>query len=340
LARIELSKSAFFHNLTLLSEKLGGKDKLAIVLKDNAYGHGLMPMAKLSHEFGLETAIVRTYKEAEAIKTFFKKIVILNPRTPHIIEKNYSLVVNSIAQLQTIPDTAKIELKIDTGMHRNGICSREIDKAFVLIKQKNLSLEGVLTHFRSADEMGSELFWQIQNWKKIKNQIALLCKKHNLRRPLFHSANSAATLRLSKFEDSFARCGIAAYGYHELPPVFGKFDLQPVLKLYAEKIATIHVSKGERIGYGGTFTAPYDMTVSTYDIGYGDGFLRFNGKGKFILSGKQVLGKISMDSLAVEGSKEEICLIGNAKEIANYFQTISYDILVKLNSEIPRIITH
>jgi alanine racemase len=340
LARIELSKNAFFHNLTLLSEKLGSKHKLAIVLKDNAYGHGLMPMAKLSHEFGLETAIVRTYKEAEVIKTLFKKIVILNPRTPHIIEKNYSLTINSISQLQTLPDAVKIELKIDTGMHRNGICSGEIDKAFVLIKQKNLSLEGVLTHFRSADEMGSELFWQIQNWKKIKNKIAQLCNKYDINLPLFHSANSAATLRLSKLEDSFARCGIAAYGYHELPPAFGKFDLQPVLKLYAEKIATIQVSKGDRIGYGGTFTAPSKMTISTYDIGYGDGFLRFNGKGKFTLSDKEVLGKISMDSLAMEGSENEICLIGNAKEIANYFQTISYDILVKLNPEIPRIITH
>ncbi len=339
MARIELSKSAFFHNLALLSNKLGSKQKLAIVLKDNAYGHGLLPMAELSSAFGLSIAIVRTYDEAEAIENYFEKIIILNPAAPYIDNRRYSLTVNDLSQIPLLPPEQKIELKIDTGMHRNGIAIRELEKAFKLILKRGLKLEGVMTHFRSADEMGSELFWQLQNWQNVKKRVRTLCQTAAIPVPSFHSANSAATLRLQHHEDDFARCGIAAYGYHQMPESFGAFDLQPVLKLFARKITTTTLEKGERIGYGGSFTAPHKMKVSTYDIGYGDGFFRFDGKGMLHLAGEEIVGKISMDSLTAVGDKPEICLIKNAKEIADRFGTISYDVLVKLNPAITRIVT-
>ena len=339
MARIELSRSAFFHNLSFLTQKLGGKEKLAVVLKDNAYGHGLLPMAMLSHKFGLTRAVVRTYKEAEQIKHLFMHIIILNPSAPHIADQRYSLTVNTLSQISTLPHNASIELKVDTGMHRNGIALSELHEAFQRISEQKLLLKGAMTHFRSADELSSELFWQRRNWQKAKEEIATLCQSHKMPLPLFHSANSAAVLRLNHDEDDFARCGIAAYGYHQMPDIFGAYSLKPVLKLFAQKIATTTLQKGERIGYGGRFTAPHEMCVSTYDIGYGDGFLRFNGEGRFAPGGNPILGKISMDSLCVEGDREEVCLIPNAKETADFFGTISYDILVKLNSEIPRIIT-
>jgi len=339
LARIELSKVAFFHNLAFLTQKLGGEEKLAVVLKDNAYGHGLLPMAALSHEFGLQRAVVRTYKEAEQIKHLFAHIIILNPSPPHIADKRYSLTINSLSQITTLPQNASIELKIDTGMHRNGIALSELHEAFQRISEQKLLLKGAMTHFRSADELSSELFWQRQNWQKAKEKITTLCKTYKIPLPLFHSANSAAVLRLNHDEDDFARCGIAAYGYHQIPEIFGTYSLKPVLKLFAQKIATTTLKKGERIGYGGRFTVPHEMRVSTYDIGYGDGFLRFGGEGQFRAGGNQILGKVSMDSLCIEGERDEVCLIPDAKEIADFFGTISYDILVKLNSEIPRIVT-
>ena len=338
MARIELDKNAFFHNLAFLTQKLGGKKKLAVVLKDNAYGHGLLPMAKLSSSFGVQRAIVRTYNEAEQIKHLFAHIIILNPCAPHIADRRYSLTVNSLSQIARLPQNSSIELKIDTGMHRNGIAFCELHEAFQKIAERQLILKGVMTHFRSADELGSELFWQRRNWQNTKEEIAALCETYNIHPPLFHSANSAAVLRLNQYEDDFARCGIAVYGYHQMPDVFGRFPLKPVLKLFAQKIATTTLQKGERIGYGGRFTAPCKMRVSTYDIGYGDGFLRFDGEGEFAPGGNQILGKISMDSLCVEGDREEVCLIPDAKETADFFGTISYDILVKLNSQIPRTV--
>ena len=337
---ITISRKAFFHNLTLLSEKLGSKEKLSIVLKDNAYGHGLIQIATLAHEFGLIQAIVRTYDEAEEIRNLFEHIIVLAPKAPHICKPNYSVVINNLSTLSQLPIHTKVELKVDTGMHRNGLTKDDLNEAFSIIKKKHLILSGAMTHFRSADILSSELFWQIKTWKHVKQTIKNLCTTFTMPIPLFHSANSATVLRLKKYDDDFARCGIAAYGYHELDPIFDVLDLHPILELHAHKISTLQLDKYQRIGYGGSFTAQKKMTVSTYDIGYGDGFFRFNGNGNFITNGYKILGKISMDSFSVEGDCEEIIILKDAKEIAHFFDTISYDVLVKLSAGLKRVIVH
>ncbi len=338
MAYITLSRSAFFHNLELLCKKAGGKENLFIVLKDNAYGHGLAQMAKLSSEFGLECAVVRNYEEASQISGLFKDIIILNPVAPHKQSKNYSIVINDIATLCELKPNTSIHLKIDTGMHRNGLYPNEIFDAINKIEENSLHLKAVMTHYRSADELGSELFWQLKVWEQVKEKIKRVLKKRKSPLPIFHSANSAALLRLKNLKGESARCGIGAYGYHELNPLFGEFDLLPVLKLYARRISTKELKKAQRIGYGGTFQTNSKTTVSTYDIGYGDGLFRYNGKGDFYLGGKKVLGKISMDSICFEGKKDEVLILDDAKKVARFFDTISYDILVKLSSSIQRVI--
>jgi len=324
---ITISKANFFHNLEFLSNKLGSKDKLAVVLKDNAYGHGLKLIAKLSNEYGIKKAIVKSQEEALEIETLFEDIIILNPS----IETNkFDLVINSLEFLKRLKKPQKIHLKVDSGMHRNGLMPDELDEAFEIISKQKHRLKGALTHFRSADELGSEFFWQEKNWKKIKKIILSLCKKHHVSPPLFHSANSATTLRVNSYEDDFARCGISIYGYHEMDETFKEFDLKPVLKLYAQKISSRKLNKGARVGYGGDGILKKDSVVSTYDIGYGDGFFR-----KLY---PNLLGRVSMDSFSMIGDKDEVCIIKDAKEIAKQNNTISYDVLVKLNSKIKRVI--
>jgi len=324
---ITISKANLFHNLNYLSKKLGSKEKLAVVLKDNAYGHGLKLIAKLSSEFGITKAIVKTEDEAQKIKEFFKEIIVLNPS---FLDDNFFLVINSIEQLKNSPASFKVHLKIDTGMHRNGIMIDEIEKAFQLILEKQHKLKGVLTHFRSADELSSELFWQQKQWKEVKEKVKSLCKKYDIKTPLFHSANSAATLRVSSYQDDFARCGIAVYGYHEMDKSFGEFDLKPVLKLYAQKLNSRKLKKGSRVGYGGVGKLQKDEIISTYDIGYCDGFFRNLYP--------NLLGRVSMDSCSMIGDKDEVCLIEDAKKIAKQNNTISYDVLVKLHPDIKRIV--
>ena len=141
---------------------------------------------------------------------------------------------------------------------------------------------------------------------------------------------NSGVLREKKYKDDFARCGIAIYGYHEMPKIFGEFDLKPVLKLYAQKISSRTLKKGSRIGYGGVGILQQDEIISTYDIGYSDGFFRNIYP--------NILGRISMDSFCAISDKNEYCLISNAKKIAKQNNTISYEILVKLHPNIKRII--
>jgi alanine racemase len=324
---IEIDKKAYFHNLELLCKKLGSVDKLSVVLKDNAYGHGLLVMAQLAHEFGVKRAIVRYLDEAKLIESYFDHIVILSPNDE--VEKNqkFSYVINDIEKIKNFSSGLSVHLKVDTGMHRNGVCIDEIKKAIELIQKQNISLDGVMTHFRSADELSSELFWQQKIWEDVKAEVKSLTKTT----PLFHSANSATVLRVDSYNDDFARCGIATYGYDELHSGFNKYDLKPVLSLWAEKISTRVLKKGQRVGYGGQFEASKEMAVSLYDIGYGDGFFRYINDWIF-------LGKVSMDSCMIEGEYDKVCLLDNASKIAKDFSTISYDVLTKLSPFIKRVV--
>jgi alanine racemase len=196
---IKLSKKAFFHNLGAIVEKAGSISKVALVLKDNAYGHGLAEIAKLAKEYGIKRAVVRNIDEAKKIKEYFDYILILADLPDEKMDFNFS--INQIEDLKKIPKNSKVELKIDTGMHRNGLMPFEIKDAFGIIKKRELLLEGVFTHFRSADELSSELFWQDKVFDEVKKEILKLSSEYNFKIPHFHSCNSAALFRfeLMKF---------------------------------------------------------------------------------------------------------------------------------------------
>ena len=333
MATITINKENFYHNLNQIALKTGSVDKIAIVLKDNAYGHGLELMAKLASQFGIKHAIVRKSVEAESIKSLFETVLVLGDKI--VKEDKSSFAINTLDDIAQAQKGAKVELKIDTGMHRNGIALDELDKALTLIKEQELNLVGVMTHFRSADELSSELFWQQKNFDKVKEQV----RESGFENVRFHSHNSAAILRYKHFDEDLVRVGIGAYGYSELPIPFDEVTLKPVLTLHAKKTSTRVLKKGERVGYGGDFIAPKEMTVSTYDLGYGDGWCRGNsGQPYSTAEGLPILGRVSMDFIVLESTKEEVCVMNDAKEAAKQFDTISYEVTTALSSEIPKAI--
>lgn len=339
MAYIGLDFNAYRHNLNYLGKICKGVDKLIVVFKDNAYGHGLNQMAPLAAAAGVKMAAVRSRDEAKQINGLFDKILILadypDENSPH----SWTFAAHSIEDLQNFPEKSNIHLNLDTGMHRNGIYFEDIKKALKLIKDKNLNLEACFTHYYGADDISADFFVQRTKYSKFKNTILKIAKSKSLKKPLFHSCNSSALLRSKgdSFDDDFARVGIATYGYVDLPEIFGKHDLRPVLSLWAKRISSRMLTKGERVGYGGIFETNKDMQISTYDLGYGDGLLRYNGIGKLCLADKKpFLGKISMDSFVIEGVEDSVCVFDDAREFAGFFNTIPYDILVKLSSSIPR----
>jgi len=341
MAFITLNKAHFFHNLDLLCARAGGKTKLMAVLKDNAYGHDLRTMAELASEYGLLRAAVKNIDEAESIADLFDEVLVLvDHPTCKPLSPSISLAAHSYEALQALPEGTSIHLSIDSGMHRNGLKLEQIEAAMTLIHTKKLQLKGVFTHFRSADELNSELFWQRANFEEAKQKIKSIAQQYAMPFIAFHSCNSAALLRVSSIgSDDYARSGIAMYGYTTLHPLIATYDLKPVLALWAEKLSSRILKKGERVNYGGVYEAKEDEHISTYDIGYGDGFFRFDGSRPVKMAdGSLTKGRMSMDSFCLGGDAQKVCMFEDANPLAEQFNTISYEIITKLYPALKRVI--
>ncbi|EDO8962550.1 alanine racemase, partial [Campylobacter coli] len=196
------------------------------------------------------------------------------------------------------------------------------------IKCSALKLEGIFTHFAGADEMDASFFIQREKFSKAKDIAKQIYK--NL---IFHSHNSPALFRAVKIpEDELCRTGLAQFGY-------GDESLKKVLSLYAHRLSHRELQIGQSVGYGGAFSATEKIKIATYDLGYADGLFRYDGKGDLLLANKQkILGKISMDSFSCQDFGKEICVFDNADVWADFFNTINYEILVKLHPDIPRVL--
>lgn len=338
MAYIILNKNNFFNNLDIIAKSTKGRDKIALVLKDNAYGHGLLEMASLAKEGGVKKAVVRTSKEAEAVCDFFEYILVL-AEIPLSMSDKIRYTINDINSIERFPQGCRVELKVDTGMHRNGIDINELEEAFMKIKDAKLALEAVFTHHRSSDELTSEWFWQKENFKTVKEESQRLSQKHGFGTLRFHSSNSASLFRHESFDEDMARVGIAAYGCLELPEALHEEKFKPVLSLWADKISQRELKAGERVGYGGEYTAPSDCIIGNYEFGYGDGFLRCCAKeGYKTPEGIELLGRISMDNSTFASCEEKLLVFSDARVVAKYAKTISYEVLTSLKPEIKRVV--
>jgi len=327
MAYITLNKKYFFNNLDIIANRTKSKDKIAIVLKDNAYGHGLLQIAAMAKEYGLTKAIVRTCKEAGEIVELFDFVLVLCeiPVVPH---PRCIYSINDIHSIGIFPKGTRVELKVDTGMHRNGIAINELSEAFSKIKKAGLNLEAFFTHHRSADELTSEWFWQNDEFKKVKEESRLLADEFGFSSLRFHSANSASLFRTNNFDEDMIRVGLAVYGCMD--------GLKPVLSLYGNKISSRELKVGQRVGYGATCRMDEDAIVSNYDFGYGDGFLRVCSNSYTAPNGEKLVGKISMDNSSFISKSKNILIFDDAREMAKSAKTISYEVLTSLKSSMKR----
>jgi alanine racemase len=336
MAYITLSKSAFFHNLDQIARQSGGLERIALVLKDNAYGHGLDTMASLAHAFGVRRAIVRDQAEAKVIEKYFDYVLVL-AEIPLQHDEKIHYTINALDQIRRFPRGTLVELKVDTGMHRNGIAFDELEAAFRQVIEAGLVLKGIFTHQRSADTLGSEWHWQQKNFEAVKAKAHSLAVELGLERPSFHSANSATLYRSGIPEDeSVVRVGIAAYGCLAMDRTLDQPLLRPVMSLWAQKIATRTLNTGARVGYNGAYAAAASETVSTYDIGYADGLPRALSNRLVTPNGNHLLGRVSMDNISLSGESDEVLLFDDANVIASQCDTIGYEILVSMRRAMPR----
>jgi alanine racemase len=337
LSYITLNKNNFFHNLEVCSKQAGDKSKIAIVLKDNAYGHGLIEIASMAKEFGLTKAVVRDIEEAQKIEQFFEQILILADTSNKSLSHTFHITINTLKDIDQLVSGTNIHIKINTGMNRNGIEKNMLEVAINRALEKKLNICGIFTHHKNADEYNEDFKLQCDIFMTIKSQVRNICEKLNLSKIQVHSCNSAALFRTKNFDEDFARIGIAAYGYSENDERLFSPLLKPVLSLYTHKLSTRTLYTNETIGYGGKYQAQKDMIVSTYDIGYADGFRRIpDGMTYNIKQDLRILGRVSMDNISINSDEDEICLFDDVSSLAKLHKTITYEMLTSLKSYIKR----
>ncbi len=342
-------------------QSLRSGTQVAPVLKSNAYGHGLLLVGKKLDKEKPPFFVVDSYHEALMLKNEGIKsdILVLGYTFPKNIlnAKRNDIVfgINTWEQLQeiagTLSNTKRFHLKIDTGMHRQGILIENLDRAIQLIlKNPHIVLEGVCSHFADADVSGSEITRaQISLWNDVVGKI-----KNTFPNILYsHIEATAGTRYGNAVQGNVVRVGLGIYGIDNGEK--RNINISPVLRMESIVVGIKNLRKGECVGYNATFCADRDMTIATVPVGYFEGVdRRLSQKGFFKIKniycpiiGRVNMNMTSVDISGVEGVKEgdsvEIVsdMAGDKNSIesmARVCETIPYDILVGIPERIRRTI--
>jgi alanine racemase len=365
---IELNAENLRHNFQQFA-KLMGHDKLAPVLKSNAYGHGIK---EIYHALSPEDPIwisVNYVEEGAALRGFGYKgrILVVGPFIPDEIKKahlhklemflGHEEGLTSWLQSREKPE---IHIEFDTGMSRQGFRPSDADKiAERLLPQKNL-VKGVCMHFANVEDVTEHDYAKLQLKKFEDSKAAFTKRGYN---SISHSASSASVLILDESRFDLARFGIALYGFWpsqatrlSYKQLYGDLiDIKPVLS-WRTKITSInHVAQGQYVGYGCTFKARHDMVIAVLPVGYYEGYPRMaSGSQAYVLiHGERcpIVGRICMNMMMVDVSDiakkiavgDVVTLIGKdvseiigASDVATWSQTIHYELVTRLNPAIER----
>ncbi len=358
-AQIDLS--AIRHNFRVL-RKLAGKAKILTVIKADAYGHGMLPIAKVLVKEKVDFIGLSNFNEGITLrKAGIKTPVILFETTlaeqakdiidykltPTVCTLELAAALNRCAGKRT----GNIHVKIDTGMGRLGGWHEEA-LGFIrkLSRLRNLRIQGICTHFPSADTDRAFTQKQIRQLATLVGQL----KRSGLKIPYVHAANSMGLAGYKAQVLNLARPGLMLYGLYPRPELEKKIKLRPAMSVHSKIIFLKRIKKGRSVSYGRTFVAPRPMTVATLPIGYSDGYLRgLSGKADVLVNGKRcpVLGRVTMDQIVVDVSKIKnprlgmpVVILGRqgkqhvcAYELAQLAHTISYEIVCSLGSRLARV---
>lgn len=325
MAYIELNSKHLKNNIEIISDI--SKKEILAVIKDNAYGHGILEIASLLKKYGIKRVCVRDNGEAKKIKNFFEEILIFFPNNEASSE-NFSYSIGSLKQLK-LNKHKNIHLKFDTGIHRNALNFEDFDEIMQIVIENQLNLKAVFSHFCCSDDNEKYTQIQLNRFEIIRKRVIEFCQNNNLNIPKFHIENSDSLFKLDTNYD-YVRPGIALYGGVNYT------GLKPVMKLVGERINSYTLQENQGIGYNKTFQALKETKTTLIDLGYSDGILYFQNGLK--LKNCNAVGKISMDSMSVESEEDKVIIFDDVREFVKNYNTISYDILVKLKAEIKRVI--
>jgi len=359
--RAIINTQALKDNLSKVRE-YAPQSRVMAVIKANAYGHGLVAVAK-----SLETVdsfAVASVDEALQLRknSIHTPIVVLggfNDGMELQAAYQYHLtpVINNSSQLQVLSDFVatrvgllsnklSVWLKVDTGMHRLGFPLHEIESAYLKVKALTAidPKIGLMSHFACADERHNNFN---------SRQLELFAEVVNKLQPSLTSmANSAAIINMPDSHYDIVRAGIMIYGVNPFPEQSGvDLGLKPVMTLKANIVAIKELAKGEKIGYGSTWECPQDMQMAIVAIGYGDGYPRHAVSGTpVLLNGveTQLIGRVSMDMISIDLRPlmnqgisvkvgNEVILWGDnlaIERVASCADTIAYELLCGVTARV------
>ena len=365
----EIDLAALRHNYAVIRQAVKPECGILAVVKADAYGHGFMDVALELEKLGVTAFGVAFLAEGIQLRKsgIDRPVLLLGGIYPGQEKKcvgfNLSTAVFDISQAQALDAAAarlyrkaRIHVKIDTGMGRLGVPCQEAGLFFRQLGElRNIEVEGILSHFASADELdqaGRE--YTAKQAERFRAAVQTAAASGFVPRYL-HIANSAAAFGLELSGCNLVRPGIALYGALPSADFAGKLDLRPVMALKSRIAMLKWVEPGTSVSYARRYTAGERTLVASVPVGYADGYRRsLTNKGEALVRGVRVpvIGTVCMDWIMLDVSRvadvtvgDEVVLMGSdqagnairAEELADWAQTISYEFFCGISKRVPRV---
>jgi alanine racemase len=357
-------------DLARLTENLGAirarvaPAKVMAILKANAYGHGMVDVARHMVAIGADYLGVAFLEEGILLRQRGIRAPILvlggiiGNQVPLFLDHDLALTASSVEKLTQIEEvagslgvTATVHLKIDTGMERIGVHYYSAESLLeASLRCKHCVIEGIYSHFATAD--AADLAYARLQLERFQ-EVLRFYERRSLPTPLRHMANSAAIAQLPESVFDLVRAGILLYGVYPSKTVARTVPVRPALVWKSRVVYFKVVKPGHPVSYGSTWVSDHPVRVVTLPVGYGDGYFRsLSNRGRVLIRGRShpVIGAVCMDQTMVNiewtsaYNGDEVVLLGEseglaitADDLAGWAGTIPYEILTNINTRVPRV---
>ncbi len=350
---IDIDLPRLADNLTIVRRAIPADCLIALVVKADAYGHGLVPVARFAAQGHADWLCVATVQEGLALRDagIPCPILVISPILPVEAEQavfyDLRVVVERYETALALSDAAnhqgklaRIHLEVDTGLARFGCTPEEAATIADQIRAlPNVELEGICHHYVDSGNNEPRTKEQSAIFREVAARVGEVA--------LLHSSNSAGAIKFSGDAYSMVRIGILAYGIdpYDLAPE----GAQPLLKWKARITALRTVAEGATVSYSETYRCPRNTVIATLGVGYGDGYPRsLSSRGIVSVQGIEapIIGLVCMDQMLIDvtnipyvGIGDEVDLIGGkvtVEGLASLAQTNCHEITTRIMSRVPR----
>ena len=363
-AWIEIDLAALRRNFALIRRDGAGGPGIISVVKDDAYGHGLLPVARVALESGATALAVSTLGEARRLREagITAPVLMLGERLPEelpaCLDWDVTLTVGRAEIVRELDRLSRarrrrtpVHLKVDTGMNRHGVrWDAAVALARDIAQRPGLRLAGVMSHFAMSDEADASFaHLQRRRFAGVLDGLAAAGIAPGWR----HLCNSGGLLQLPEAHYDFVRIGILPLGVYPSAVCRRLPGTRAVMSVKARLVSVRELRAGETYGYGLRYRAESRRRIGVIPLGYGDGLPRMVNRGRALVGGREapLIGSVAMDATAVDVTDvpearpgDEVVILGRqgeaeitARDLAAWAGTVCYDVLTCWNWRVPRI---